>query len=338
MDLTGTVVTVDALHTQAETARHLVEDKHAHYLMIIIKGNQPFLFAAAAQALAGPDSGFAAASWAEEGTGHGRRERRAIRAAPADAISWPHAAQILRIRRDTGPTHGPWTRKEIAYGITSLPPDLAGPRHLATYARQHRAIENREHYGTRPSAKISSRPAPGTSRTPTPSSATWSPAPSAAPGTPTSPMPAAPTAATTSASSPFMDTPDAGAAADGLGDIFDDRDEPGTPVAVAPGELHQFAGAGQDRAPVRGPDDGDPPPAAELQQPSSRSRRSARSTVLLFTFSTAARSRAGGSRSPGRTSPSAMARRISAHTWSWRGSRSPRSTLTASMVPVRLAP
>jgi predicted transposase YbfD/YdcC len=145
LNLTGAVVTLDALHTQAETARHLVEDKHGHYLMII-KGNQPSLLAATTRALAGPDSGFAAASWAEEGTGHGRRERRAIRTAPADGISWPHAAQIMRIRRDTGPTHGPWEHKEIAYGITSLPPDLAGPRHLGIYARQHWAIENREHY------------------------------------------------------------------------------------------------------------------------------------------------------------------------------------------------
>ena len=45
LDLTGTVVTLDALHTQAETARHLVEDKHAHYLMII-KGNQPGAYCA----------------------------------------------------------------------------------------------------------------------------------------------------------------------------------------------------------------------------------------------------------------------------------------------------
>jgi hypothetical protein len=47
LDLIGTVVTVDALHTQAETARYLVEDKRAHYLMII-KGNQPTLLGAAA--------------------------------------------------------------------------------------------------------------------------------------------------------------------------------------------------------------------------------------------------------------------------------------------------
>ena len=52
----------------------------------------------------------------------------------------------MRIRRDSGPTRGPWTHKEIAYGITSLPADLAGPRHLAVYARHHWAIENREHY------------------------------------------------------------------------------------------------------------------------------------------------------------------------------------------------
>ena len=52
----------------------------------------------------------------------------------------------MRIRRDAGPTHGPWEHKEIAYGITSLPADVAGPCHLAFYARHHWAIENREHY------------------------------------------------------------------------------------------------------------------------------------------------------------------------------------------------
>ena len=148
LDLTSTVVTLDALHTQAETARHLVEDKHAHYLMII-KANQPSMLQAAAKALAGPDADFAGASWAEEGKGHGRRERRAIRTAPADGIDWPHAAQVMRIRRDSGPTHGPWTHKEIAYGITSLPADLAGPRHLAFYARNHWAIEVRHEVALR---------------------------------------------------------------------------------------------------------------------------------------------------------------------------------------------
>jgi len=42
LDLIGAVLTADALHTQRETARHLVEDKHARYLMIIT-ANQPGL-------------------------------------------------------------------------------------------------------------------------------------------------------------------------------------------------------------------------------------------------------------------------------------------------------
>ena len=139
------VVTLDALHTQAETARHLAGDKKAHYLMIV-KGNQPALPATAERALVGPDEDFADTTWTEENTGHGRRERRSIRTASADGIAWPHAGQIFRIRRDSGPTRGPWTHKEIAFGITSLPGAVAGPRHLSIYARNHWSIENREHY------------------------------------------------------------------------------------------------------------------------------------------------------------------------------------------------
>jgi hypothetical protein len=44
LDLSGRVVTADALHTQRETARFLVEDKHAHYLFTV-KENQPTLYA-----------------------------------------------------------------------------------------------------------------------------------------------------------------------------------------------------------------------------------------------------------------------------------------------------
>ena len=69
---------------------------------MIIKSNQPTLLESAVRALAGPDADYTGASWAEEGNGHGRRERRSIRTAPADGIDWPHAAQVLRIRRDSG--------------------------------------------------------------------------------------------------------------------------------------------------------------------------------------------------------------------------------------------
>ena len=36
---------------------------------------------------AGPDADFAETTWTEEGTGHGRRERRSIRTAPAADIA-----------------------------------------------------------------------------------------------------------------------------------------------------------------------------------------------------------------------------------------------------------
>jgi hypothetical protein len=120
-------------------------------------GSQVHLLDAIAARLTETDDQFADATWTEQGKGHGRRERRTIRTAPADSIDWPGAAQVLRIRRDTGPTAGPWAGKEIAYGITSLPADLAGPRHLAIYARQHWAIENREHYVRSPRRHIPGR-------------------------------------------------------------------------------------------------------------------------------------------------------------------------------------
>jgi predicted transposase YbfD/YdcC len=42
LPLHGTIVTADALHTQTETARYLVEDKHADYVFTV-KDNQPTL-------------------------------------------------------------------------------------------------------------------------------------------------------------------------------------------------------------------------------------------------------------------------------------------------------
>ena len=81
-----------------------------------------------------------------------------------------------------------------------------------------------------------------------------------------------------------------------------------------------------------------PRPRRNSSSPSSRSCRSARRTVFVLTPSTAARSRAGGSRSPGLASPSAIARRISAATCSCSPVGSSRSILTPSMVLAIVAP
>jgi hypothetical protein len=73
--------------------------------------------------------------------GHGRVERRTIRVAPADDTLFPGAAQAFRLRRDTGGLDGVMDGKEIVYGVTSLPADLARPAHLNYYERRHWVVE-----------------------------------------------------------------------------------------------------------------------------------------------------------------------------------------------------
>lgn len=147
VDLAGTVVTADALHTQRSLAEWLVTEKNAYYVFIV-KANQPTLYQAVQTALAGHNDAFAKRSASQTGKGHGRIETRSIRTADADpeTIDFPHAAQVFRLRRDRAGLDGVRTSKEIVYGVTNLPAEQAGPADLAAYARGHWTIENKVHY------------------------------------------------------------------------------------------------------------------------------------------------------------------------------------------------
>ncbi len=145
LNLPAMVWTLDALHTTKATARLITGDLGGHYVLII-KGNQPIARAAAQALLAGPDSEWAPTTHSIDDRGHGRLERRTIRVAPADDTLFPGAAQAFRLRRDTGGLDGVMTRKEIVYGITSMPADLADPAHLNHYERRHWVVENRLHW------------------------------------------------------------------------------------------------------------------------------------------------------------------------------------------------
>jgi predicted transposase YbfD/YdcC len=145
LDTDGMLFTLDALHTTKRTARLITGALNAHYLLIL-KGNQPLARAAARALLTGTDAEFEQTSAVDNDRGHGRRERRTIRTAPADHALFPGAHQVFRLRRDVGELHGPWTSKEIVLGITSLPPGLAGPEHLNYYQRRHWTVENRLHW------------------------------------------------------------------------------------------------------------------------------------------------------------------------------------------------
>jgi predicted transposase YbfD/YdcC len=147
LDLTGVVVSADALHTQRETARHLVADRGAHYVLTV-KGNQPNLLAACQKMMSGPACDFAPEHVTFD-RGHGRTAQRTTRVAPVtgeSAITFPYAAQVFRIRRDVGGLDGQRTTKEIVHCITSLTPEQATPKDLAGHIRRHWGIENRLHW------------------------------------------------------------------------------------------------------------------------------------------------------------------------------------------------
>ena len=145
LDLPGRVFTLDALHTTKKTARLITGPLGGHYVLIL-KGNQPLARAAAQALLSGSNADFTQTTASEDDRGHGRTERRTLRTAPAGDAVFPGAAQVFRLRRDSGGLDGQWTTKEIVFAITSLPADLAGPAHLNHYERSHWAIENKIHW------------------------------------------------------------------------------------------------------------------------------------------------------------------------------------------------
>ena len=153
-DLTGWVITQDAGHTNRPTATFIVEELHAHYVMIA-KGNTPKTYGQL-DALPWETTPIAHTTTDQ---GHGRRERRTIRVLKApEGLDWPHAQQVFLIERTTERTIYRRDKKSkklkktkvkhcvAALGMTSMTPAQAGPEHLMTYVRSHWSIENKIHW------------------------------------------------------------------------------------------------------------------------------------------------------------------------------------------------
>src|SRR3954471_23524191 len=139
-DLSGVVITADALHCQREHARWLHE-RGGHYLFTV-KTNQPTLRRAVA-----------ALPWAQapgsrrRQAGHGRTEFRSIKVLDLDGhpiqALFPHvqrAIKVVRRRRRAGQAKA---SVETVYAITSLGHRDADPRLLASWIRSHWTIEVR---------------------------------------------------------------------------------------------------------------------------------------------------------------------------------------------------
>jgi len=134
----GVVVTVDAMHTQTDTAE-LITAAGGDYVFTL-KANQPKLYAACKQL---PWADVPAHSSARKG--RGRRVRRTIKVLTAPAwITFAGAAQLAQIRRTTN-RNGKKT-VEVVYVITSADHRAAPPATLAAWIQGHWGIENRAHW------------------------------------------------------------------------------------------------------------------------------------------------------------------------------------------------
>jgi len=148
LNLRGRVVTLDALHAQHETARALVEDCGADYVVAAVKGNQPTMLddlrAIDWRGARRADSGWEKA--------HGRLERRRCAVLDLGDPQWDgygglHGRrQAFRIERERHLVKQGAGSRETAYGLTSLGAGQAGPEELAALVRRHWHIENRLHY------------------------------------------------------------------------------------------------------------------------------------------------------------------------------------------------
>lgn len=142
VDLSGAVVTADAMHAQCAHADYLVLRRGAHYLLTV-KSNQPSLHAQL-KALPWKDVPVAHTS---SGRAHGRVEQRRVKVVTvATGILFPHARQAIQITRKTRKLKTKKWTTEVAYAVTSLTAEQATARELAAWVRGHWCIENRLHW------------------------------------------------------------------------------------------------------------------------------------------------------------------------------------------------
>jgi predicted transposase YbfD/YdcC len=139
VDLTGAVVTADAAHASRETAAYIAGERGADYLLTV-KGNTPGLQRAIYDKIQS-ECDPAAPDHTGTDRSHGRIVRRSLWAAAGEGIDFPHAAQVIRVRRDTLDIDGALIAREIVHAATSLDAGRATPEALAALTRGQWAIE-----------------------------------------------------------------------------------------------------------------------------------------------------------------------------------------------------
>ncbi len=141
-NISGKVITADALLTQRKLADYLV-DRQAHY-SFTVKSNQPTLekdIALLFEERGNPD--FVQVASCD----HGRIETRSIWCSTElnDYIDFPHVGQAFLIERESINKKTGAMSRESALGITSQTPSEASPEQVLVINRGHWKIES-THY------------------------------------------------------------------------------------------------------------------------------------------------------------------------------------------------
>ena len=149
-DLSGTVITLDALHTLRSTARQ-IRAQNGHYLMIV-KKNQATLYEYLDLLFTLPAYPADREVWDTVGPtsekGHGRLETRTLTsgAAHIEDVDWPDVQQVVRRECERLVLKSGKYSREVSYGLISLRPEEAGAADIERLWRGHWTIENPVHH------------------------------------------------------------------------------------------------------------------------------------------------------------------------------------------------
>lgn len=152
----GRVLTGDALYCQQSVCAQVVEAGGDE--LLVVKENQPTLLADIVQVFEPLSTEelartgvhtvqpLAIECYRTVEKGHGRLEERQIRVSSelAGYSSWPYVAQVFEYTRVWTTKSG--TKRQVRYGVTSLPATVSGAAQLAALKRGHWQVENGLHY------------------------------------------------------------------------------------------------------------------------------------------------------------------------------------------------
>ncbi len=164
LDLTGCIVTADALNCQKEVAGQILQ-QGGDYLFAL-KENHPWLHEDTAAYFGwalkrvengGDETQLFASQFRDSSFGHGRHEQRRCWCVDATNGDWPQAQQwpgvrsLILVERERSTHHlspeqgAVWSEstREQHYYLSSLPPDA---RRISDAVREHWGIENRLHW------------------------------------------------------------------------------------------------------------------------------------------------------------------------------------------------